>query len=98
MELQTRDSVLIGVIAAIRAAAKGPMPEEIEPRHGFIDDLGFDSMSVALLALALEDQFDRAILLDGWIARYSDPAALTVASLCEYLREVFSDERQSVHS
>jgi acyl carrier protein len=90
------DPVFVGVTTAIRTAAKGAIPEEIEPEHCFIADLGFDSMSIALLALALESEFDRTILLDGWIARHMDPSDLTVASLCAYLREVLSDERKSV--
>jgi acyl carrier protein len=93
----TRDFVLKGVSKAIRAGAKGPMPEQIELGQRFINDLGFDSMSIALLALALEDEFDRPILLHDWIARHTDPTSLTVASLCAYLEEVLPDARPSVH-
>ena len=78
---------MAGVVAAVRAAAKAHLPAVIEPSHSFVLDLGFDSMSMAILGLALEDQFHSVILLDTWIGRHSDPAALTVASLCDYLQE-----------
>ena len=80
------DAIMPGVVAAIRAAAKGALPEHVRAEHSFLLDLGFDSMSIAVLGLALEDQFDRAVLLDGWIAQHSEPAQLTVGSLCDYLR------------
>ncbi len=74
------------VVAAIRSTAKGEIPVSIQPSHGFLADLGFDSMSISLLALALEDALDRPVLLDEWVASHSDPALLTVGSLCDYLR------------
>jgi acyl carrier protein len=80
------DPIMKGVVAAVRATAKGTLPADIEPNQSFLLDLGFDSMSIAVLGLALEDQFHQAVLLDGWIAQHSEPAELTVGSLCDYLR------------
>jgi acyl carrier protein len=92
------DPIFARVVAAIRATQKGKLPDEIVPDHSFVLDLGFDSMSVALLALALEDQFSCAILLDGWIGEHAHPAALTVKSLCEYLaRSLSPDEQSALH-
>jgi acyl carrier protein len=96
VEVHRSDPILRSVIAAIGSAAKGPMPQQIEPQQSFINDLGFDSMSLALLALALEDEFDQPILLHDWIARHADFTTLTVASLCAFLAETMLDERPSV--
>lgn len=85
------DPVLDGVIVCVRAAARHPLPEPIRREHSFIVDLGFDSMGIARLALALEDRFDQTILLDEWIGQATDPAALTVASLCDYVAEARGD-------
>jgi acyl carrier protein len=92
----TTGSVFAGVVAAVRSTAKGQLPQSVEPHHCFLTDLGFDSMSIALLALALEDQFESAILLDGWIAQCSDPATLTVQSLCDYVHGVLSQDDATV--
>ncbi len=90
--------ILSGVVAAVRAAAKAPLPDVIQPSHSFVLDLGFDSMSMAILGLTLEDEFHCVILLDAWIAQHADPAALTVASLCDYLREsLVGDDAESVY-
>lgn len=81
----TADPTIIGVIACIRTAARHPLPEVILEHHAFVTELGFDSMSIARLALALEDRFQQALPLDEWIAEASDPRELTVASLCDYV-------------
>lgn len=47
-----------------------------------------DSMSIAMLGLTLEDEFQCSILLNDWIGQHSDPESLTVGSLCEYLNTV----------
>lgn len=89
---------LSGVVAAVRAATKAPLPDVIQPSHSFVLDLGFDSMSMAILGLTLEDEFHCVILLDVWIGQHADPAALTVASLCAYLQEsLVADGAESLH-
>jgi acyl carrier protein len=93
------DPIFDRVVAAIRATFKGALPPVIMPTHSFVSDLGFDSMGIALLGLGLEDQFDCAILLDGWIAEHSHPASLTVQSLCVYIeRSLTSDERSALQA
>lgn len=84
------DSTFDLVVLSIRAAARHPLPASISRDDSFILDLGFDSMSIARLALALEDQFHQPILLDEWIAQEADPAALNVNSLCRYLEQAWS--------
>ncbi len=79
------DSILHAVVAATRAACKLPLPEVISRGHCFVTDLGFDSMSIARLALELEDRVQQPVLLDDWIASEPDPSALTVGSLCNYV-------------
>lgn len=83
-------SILPRVVAAIRAASKGNVPGDILPEHSFVLDLGFDSMRMVILGLALEDQFARPILLDMWLGSHSDPADLTVTSLCSFLEEAMA--------
>jgi acyl carrier protein len=81
------DRILEGVLKAIRATARNPLPDVVTSEHSFVLDLGFDSMSIAILSVALEDEFDTAILLDGWIGQHRDPASMTVESLCRHLEE-----------
>lgn len=88
----TADALFAGVVAAVRAAAQVELPAEIERAHSFLLDLGFDSLSTVALSLALEDAFGCPILLDGWISEGSDPAALTVGSLCAYLASRLLDD------
>lgn len=81
------DAVFQGVVASTRSASRHELPEAILPEHSFVLDLGFDSLAVARLALALEDTFAQPVLLDDWLAYEDDPGALTVASLCRYIEE-----------
>ncbi|MFW5875750.1 MAG: phosphopantetheine-binding protein [Myxococcota bacterium] len=85
---RNENDVLPGVLRAIRATARNPLPDSIEPEHSFVMDLRFDSMSIAILSVALEDEFDCSILLDGWIGGHRDPSTMTVRSLCRYLEGV----------
>lgn len=80
------DPVFQAVLRATRATAQNPLPDRIEERHSFLGDLAFDSMALTTLALALEDELGIVVLLDAWVRRHSSPMALTVGSLCEYLR------------
>jgi acyl carrier protein len=84
----TSDHIEQKVVAAIRKTAKNALPSEISRDHSFLSDLDFDSMSISMLGLALEDEFDCAILLSGWVEKHSETTSLTVRSLCEYLAEV----------
>lgn len=77
---------LPGVCVAIHAAARGPLPSALSAIHSFVLDLGFDSLAMARLSLTLEEQFDCPILLDSWLSSQSDPAALTIGSLCDFVQ------------
>jgi acyl carrier protein len=91
----TAASLLGPVTAAIRAAASGPLPAELGEAQSLVLDLGFDSLAMARLGLALEDQFGRSILLDGWLSLEAEPTMLTIGSLCIYLgSRLGTDERQ----
>lgn len=77
---------LARVSAAIRRAARVPLPEVLNESHSFISNLGFDSMTMALLSLGLEEEFGFPIMLDGWLRSQPDPEALTIGALCDFLR------------
>jgi acyl carrier protein len=81
------DAMLGVVVRAVRATAVHLDSVEIEATQSFVDDLGFDSVAVVMLSIALEDELHCAVMLDGWIARHGDPSGLTVGSLASYLRE-----------
>jgi acyl carrier protein len=55
------------------------------PSDHLINDLGFDSLRVATLALTLEDELGYPVLLNDWLATIGDIADLTVQSLIDYL-------------
>ncbi len=69
------------VLAEIRRVARDELSIElaIEPHHGLIADLALDSMSVTVLAVALEDRY-RIVLReeDGGAITVGDLAALVV--------------------
>ena len=85
------------VLAALDVAARGGLPAPIEPEHSLVLHLGFDSMKMSLLSLALESELGCPIVLDEWIAAHNDPEELTVGSLCRFLQETVAvDERRAV--
>jgi len=78
-------TALSAVIDAIRASARHTLPARIEPQHRVVDDLGYDSLGIVNLSVALEDQLGRPILLDGWIGGAASPSSLTVGSLAQWV-------------
>lgn len=84
----SEDDVLDRVSTAIRTAVPRKLPDSLSRECSLVADLGMDSMSIAMLGLTLEDEFQCSILLNDWIAQHSDPESLTVGSLCEYLNAV----------
>ncbi len=72
------------VVAAIRHV-DSDVPSDVAREKSLVLELGFDSMKMTLLSLALETELGCAIVLDGWIAAHADPNDLTVGSLCDYL-------------
>jgi acyl carrier protein len=80
------------VLAALDSAARGSLPNPVTPEHSLVLHLGFDSMKMSLLSLALETELGCAIVLDEWIGSHSDPNELTVGSLCQFLQETVTPE------
>lgn len=85
-------SSLAGVVDSIRASARLALPERIEAHHRFVDDLGYDSLGLVTLSVALEDRFGVPILLDGWIGSASSPSGLTVGSLAAWITSSLAEE------
>ena len=82
------------VFAKVRSALSQVLEDkaaDVRPHHRLVDDLGLDSMNVASLTIALEDEFDDVLLLNDWIAGASNPSELTVASLVDYLIGVLEE-------
>ena len=63
---------------------------ELKETDSLIANLGFNSLRMVSLSLALEDQFGRPLLLNEWISQCEDPRLLTVGSLSAYVQEVLS--------
>jgi acyl carrier protein len=82
------DETMAGVITAIRAAGGDEIPEHVGADDSLVLHLGFDSMKIALLSLALEREFNVMIALDEWLGSHNDPQELTVRSLCDHVEEV----------
>ena len=79
------------VVRAI-ASSCGVATKRIRDSDSLVSRLGYDSLRMASLAIALEDEFARPLLLAEWIARAPDPEDLTVGSLCEYIAEILEHE------
>ncbi len=82
------------VFAKVRSALAQVLEDkaaDVRAHHRLVDDLGLDSMNVASLTIALEDEFDDVLLLNDWIAGASNPSELTVDSLVEYLLGVLEE-------
>jgi len=84
------------VMAAIRHVDDGI--RGIQAVDSLVLHLGFDSLKMTLLGLALETEFGRAIALDGWISSHPDPNELTVGSLCTFLSETLDLENRTAIS
>jgi len=82
------------VFAKVRSALAQVLEDnaaDVRPQHRLVDDLGLDSMNVASLTIALEDEFDEVLLLNDWIAAASTPSELTVESLVDYLVGILAE-------
>jgi acyl carrier protein len=79
------------VVRAI-ASSCGIAVKRIRDADSLVARLGYDSLRMASLAIALEDEFARPLLLAEWIARAPNPEELTVGSLCEYIAEILEHE------
>lgn len=90
MVMRERSEVLAKVCAALRSVLDDG-EADVQPQHRLVDDLGFDSVNVASLTIALEDEFDDLLLLNDWIASANSPSDLTVDSLVDYVRGVLAE-------
>ena len=82
------------VLTKVRTALLNVLEDtsvEVRPEHHLVDDLGVDSVHIASLTIALEDEFDDVLLLNDWIASASNPSELTVDSLVDYLIRLLSE-------
>jgi acyl carrier protein len=75
--------VMEKVVRAVRDSA--PRPVEPQPGHRLVDDLGFDSLRMASLAIALESELGQPVLLNDWIASAPSLSDLTVQSLATHM-------------
>ena len=94
MSVSNIDPERARILAKVRAALVSVIEDEsvdVAPQHHLVDDLGFDSASIATLTIALEDEFDDVLLLNDWIANAHNPSELTVASLVDYLHELLAE-------
>jgi acyl carrier protein len=78
------------VVRAIRKTAERP-PERIVGQTKFVEDLEFDSLRMATLSVALEEELGELLLLNDWIADADDPHLLDVDSLVAYVRDTLED-------
>jgi len=75
------------LLAKVCRAVQRASDRHLKPKatHRLVDDLGFDSLGMATLAVALEGELGHALLLNDWIAMAADPSHLTIQSLTDYL-------------
>jgi acyl carrier protein len=78
------NSVLERVSLAVACAAQ-QKDRLLQASDRLVDDLGFDSLRIAMLALELEAEFGEPFLINDWIAETGDVSRLTVGSLAEYV-------------
>ena len=78
------------VLSAIRDVKRDDVPATVERNDSLVLRLGFDSMNMALLSLALEKELGCMVVLDRWIASHPDPRDLTVGSLSDYLADLLA--------
>ena len=64
---------------------------KLKGNDSLIVALGFNSLRMVSLSLALEEEFGKPLLLNDWISQSGDPQALTVSSLCEYIQTILKD-------
>jgi acyl carrier protein len=84
-----KDEVMQKVVRAVKTTAAKP-PDLISGSHSLVLDLGFDSLRVATLSVALETEFGELILLNEWIANAHTPYELNVNSLVAFVSDAIS--------
>jgi len=84
LPMMSRELVVEKVLRAVAHSAKRGTRTPAENHH-MVEDLGFDSLRMATLSIALEEEFDAPVLLNDWIASSEDRSRLTVSSLADYV-------------
>ena len=96
MSMLDKQEILEKVSRAVKAVRpKGDGNAQkvtIKESHSFGTDLDFDSLRIATLSIALEEEFTQVLLLNEWIGSADDPELLTVGSLVDYLAALFAQE------
>jgi acyl carrier protein len=88
--MNTLTEITDKVVRAIRKTARRP-PDRIEGATRFVHDLDFDSLRMATLSVALEEELGELLLLNDWIAGADDPHLLDVDSLVAYVRDALGE-------
>jgi acyl carrier protein len=78
------------VYRSVEATLREPVP--LADALSFVGDLGYDSLRVASLSIALETELGRPVLLNDWLAAADDPFSLTVGSLVAYVHDQLANE------
>jgi acyl carrier protein len=91
MSMQPDDPILQKVIRAVTTASAR---KDIAPSaaHRLIDDLDFDSLQMATLALTIERETGQTVLLNDWIVAAPSLSDLTVESLAAFVRDRIAEE------
>lgn len=76
---------MLKVMLAVKAVLGDGESRSLSANYRLVDDLGFDSLKMASLSIALEDRLGETILLNDWIARSPSPDKLTIESLADYI-------------
>lgn len=76
---------MLKVMLAVKAVLGDGESRSLSANYRLVDDLGFDSLKMANLSIALEDRLGETILLNDWIARSPSPDKLTIESLAYYI-------------
>jgi acyl carrier protein len=79
-----RDEVTQKVVRAVKKTTLDP-PDVIDGSASLVMDLGFDSLRVATLSVALEAEFGELLLLNEWIAASNSPYELNIDSLVAFV-------------
>lgn len=76
----------------VKRAIAVTLAKKAEPSltDSLVASLGFNSLRMVSLSLALEEEFSTPLLLNDWIAMSDDPRTLTVGSLCDYIEGILS--------
>lgn len=70
---------------AIRRVRPELSPRHLTPSASLVADLGIDSLALAELSIALEDEFQRPVFMGDVLADLEEPANITVGELARYL-------------